>query len=190
MERLFIETERLIITEFDKSMAEDVHKNSLDEDTRRFVPDEVLETVEDARKTILYLMGCYKGNTGPFVYPVLTKTNENIGYVQAIPTEEGWEIGYHIANNYTRNGYVTEAVKSFVPLIMKRLGIDRIYGLCAFDNAASCKVLENCGFSLIYRGTGDYQGNKREICRYSYHIVEALDNEQSGREVTCGGFNE
>ena len=47
-ESLFIETERLIITEFDESMAEDVHKNSLDEDVRRFVPDEVFETVEDA----------------------------------------------------------------------------------------------------------------------------------------------
>lgn len=38
-----IETERVTITEFDLSMAESVHKNSLDEDTRRFVPDEVFE---------------------------------------------------------------------------------------------------------------------------------------------------
>ena len=34
-----LETERLIITKFEVSMAEDVHKNSLDEDNRRFVPD-------------------------------------------------------------------------------------------------------------------------------------------------------
>ena len=55
-----LETERLIITEFDLSMAEVVHKNSLDEDNRRFVPDEVFETVEDARETIEFLMGCYE----------------------------------------------------------------------------------------------------------------------------------
>ena len=36
-----IETERTIITKFDLSMAESVHRNSLDEDNRRFVPDEV-----------------------------------------------------------------------------------------------------------------------------------------------------
>ena len=47
MEKFFIETERLIITEFDESMIESVHENSLDEDNRRFVPDEVFETVED-----------------------------------------------------------------------------------------------------------------------------------------------
>ena len=40
-----IETERLVITEFSPEMAEDVHLNSLDEDNRRFVPDEVFETV-------------------------------------------------------------------------------------------------------------------------------------------------
>ena len=43
-----IETQRLIITEFQPEMAEAVHLNSLDEDTRRFVPDEVFETVEEA----------------------------------------------------------------------------------------------------------------------------------------------
>lgn len=41
-----IETERLIITEFNKEMAQVVHENSLDEDNRKFVPDEVFETVD------------------------------------------------------------------------------------------------------------------------------------------------
>ena len=36
-----LETERLIITEMTMDMAMDVHKNSLDEDTRRFVPVDV-----------------------------------------------------------------------------------------------------------------------------------------------------
>ena len=43
-----LETERLVITEFATDMAKAVHENSLDEDTRRFLPDEVFETVEDA----------------------------------------------------------------------------------------------------------------------------------------------
>ena len=34
-----IETERLLITELNMDMVEAVHKNSLDEDNRRFVPD-------------------------------------------------------------------------------------------------------------------------------------------------------
>ena len=169
MENLRIETERLIITEFDEGMIESVHKNSLDEDIRRFVPDEVFETVEAARKTVLFLTGCYKGETGPFVYPVLLNGQQNIGYVQAVPIENGWEIGYHIAKEHTGNGYATEAVKGFLPIIMERLNIERISGLCASDNIASCKVLEKCGFVLQYSGAGNYQGNIRDICRYLYH---------------------
>ena len=46
---VLVETERLIITEMTMDMAMDIHKNSLDEDTRRFVPDEVFETLEDAK---------------------------------------------------------------------------------------------------------------------------------------------
>ena len=170
METLSIKTERLIITVFDESMVECVHQNSLDEDMRRFVPDEVFETVEDARKTVLFLMDCYTGDTGPFVYPVLTKSNENIGYVQAMQADDGWEIGYHIAKKHTGNGYAGEAVKSFLPVIMKHLNIDKISGLCALENVASCMVLEKCGFVLEYSGIGDYQGSNREICRYSYYL--------------------
>lgn len=64
MEKFHIETERLVITEFDESMIECVQKNSLDEDNRRFVPDEVFETVEDDAETVLFLMDCYKETRG------------------------------------------------------------------------------------------------------------------------------
>ena len=56
-----IETKRLTITKFTMDMAEAVHKESLDEDNRRFVPDEVFETVEDASETIEFLMSRYGG---------------------------------------------------------------------------------------------------------------------------------
>lgn len=68
-----IETERLVITEMTMDMAMDVHKNSLDEDTRRFVPDEVFETLDDAKETIEFLMSQYGSKDGPLVYAVLTK---------------------------------------------------------------------------------------------------------------------
>jgi len=50
-----IKTDRLRITQLDESMAEDIHLNSLDQDNRRFVPDEVFETVEEAHTVIKFL---------------------------------------------------------------------------------------------------------------------------------------
>ena len=164
-----IETNRLIITKFTPDMAQAVHQNSLDEDTRRFLPDEVFETVEDAAETINFLMLQYEGTVGPFVYPVLLKDKTNIGYVQAVPTESGvWEVGYHIANQFTSKGYATEALSAFLPVITKQLGIQTIFGICDAENVASCRVLEKCGFSLVYQGAGKYQGKTTQIRKYVY----------------------
>lgn len=166
-----IETERLVITEFTIDMAEAVHLNSLDEDNRRFVPDEVFETVEEAADTIGFLMGVYENGDGPLVYPVLLKDHTYIGYVQAVPFDDGtWEIGYHIGAAYTKRGYATEAVKAFLPVIMLKLGLDRIKGICLADNKASVKVMERCGFQKEFEGIGPYQGEQRPICKFFYQL--------------------
>ena len=171
MKNLEITTDRLMITRFDESMAESVHLNSLDEDNRLFVPDEVFETVQEAKELVMFLIECYKGTNGPFVYPVLLKSGENIGYVQAVPIDDDeWEVGYHIAKSYTRNGYASEALKAFVPLIMKELEIKQIWGILRGDNIASCKVLENCEFSLDHSGIGNYHGQNHEIRKYLYKV--------------------
>ena len=160
-----IETERLIITEFSIEMAQAVHENSLDEDNRRFVPDEVFETVDEARETIEFLMSRYESEEGPFVYPVITKNGDNIGYVQLAQVEEGWEIGYHIAKKYTGKGYATEAVKAFLPYIAAKKALQVIWGVCLKDNQASVRVMEKCGFENAFTGEGDYQGERREIVK-------------------------
>lgn len=162
-----IETERLIITEFDLSMAEDVHKNSLDEDNRRFVPDEVYETALEAAEAIEYLIGCYHSGNGPLVYPVLLKSGKNIGYVQLIPMEgEGCEVGYHIAKQFTKNGYATEALKGFLEYIRAEKRLEAVYGICLSENTASKIVLERCGFQKVFEGIGKYQGMDRRIAKY------------------------
>lgn len=166
-----IETKRLKITELTMDMAESVHKESLDEDNRRFVPDEVFETVEEATEMVEFLIGVYENGNGPLVYPVLLKDGTYIGYVQAVPFDDGtWEAGYHIGKNYTKQDYATEAVTAFLPAIMKLLGITEIAGICLADNKSSVKVMERCGFTKLYEGIGNYQGEEREICKFVYYL--------------------
>lgn len=169
-----IQTNRLIITKFNVDMAESVHLGSLDDDNRRFVPDEVFETVEDAVETLEFLIGCYSSGEGPQVYPVLLRDQTYIGYVQAIPLDnDGWEIGYHISGAYTGQGYATEAVSAFLPVIMKKLGISSIKGVCLAENIASVKVMERCGFEKLYEGKGSYQGQERNICKFIFRLESA-----------------
>ncbi len=162
-----IKTKRLVITEFTLDMAQAVRDNSLDEDNRRFVPDEVWETTEEAEETLRFLIAQYGTADGPFVYPIIVKkTQDNIGYVQLCPIDDGmWEIGYHIAKKYTGNGYATEAVKAFLPVIAQEVHISEIYGISLAENKASLSVMRKCGFEKIFTGIGLYQGAQREIAK-------------------------
>ena len=162
-----IKTLRLTITTFSSDMAQSVYENSQDDDTRRFVPDEVYESVEEAREAIEFLMTRYDSAEGPFVYPIITNGGgQNIGYVQLCQIDDGsWEIGYHIAKQFTGQGYATEAVKAFLPAMTKKLNINEVYGICLADNAASVCVLEKCGFVQVYQGAGNYQGKEAQIIR-------------------------
>jgi RimJ/RimL family protein N-acetyltransferase len=172
MDKLFIKADKFIITEFNESMAESIRRNSLDEDTRRFVPDEVFETIEEAQVILQQILGWYEKDKSPLIYAIVLNNGVNIGYVQAVPVDEAeWEIGYHVAKEHTGNGYATNAVKAFLPVIMKRLSLERITGLCHLENIASSKVLEKCGFVLEYSGVANYQGELQHIRRYNYYAV-------------------
>lgn len=164
---MLIETGRLIITEFTMDMAQAVQENSVDEDNKRFVPDEVWESVEEVEETLEFLISQYGSFEGPLVYPVILKeTRDNIGYVQLCPIEnDNWEVGYHIGKKYTGNGYATEAVKAFLPVIAEQAGISEVYGICLVENVASIAVMRKCGFVNVFSGIDKYQGVDREIVK-------------------------
>ena len=150
----------------DESMYEDVYRNSQDEDNRRFVPDEVFDSLEETKEVVDHIIASYDSVDGPFIYAVIRKKdNANIGYVQLVKIEQGWEIGYHIAKRYTGHGYATEAVKLFLDYIKGNMDIKQLYGIALFENKASRRVLEKCGFELIFEGIDLYQVTKRKIIR-------------------------
>ena len=169
--RLEITTERLTIRELDISLAHNVHTASMDGDNRRFMPDEVFETEEDAAEAIRHLMAFYGTGDGPLVYAISLRDGTHIGHVETVPIGKGkWEIGYHIARPYTGQGFAAEAVAAFVPVILRHLKIDTIYGICDAENFTSCCVLEKCGFSLVFEGIAAYHGRQANVRRYIFSI--------------------
>ena len=84
--------------------------------------------------------------------------------------DDTWEVGYHIGKTFTGKGYATEAVKAFLPVIMKELNITEMLGICVVENRASIKVLEKAGFEKEFEGIGSYQGEDRAICKFVYTL--------------------
>jgi RimJ/RimL family protein N-acetyltransferase len=163
-----LKTDRLLITDFTPDMARDVHLGSLDDDTRRFLPDEVFETEEIAASVIADLIACYTGTEGPFVHPMLAN-GAYAGYVQLVPIDDScWEIGYHTINSMAGRGYATEAVRAFLPVMMDRLGLTQVAGICDAENIASIRVLEKCGFTRVYEGEALYHGEMKPVVKTVY----------------------
>ena len=170
-ETLIVEDNQIEIRKMDISMVYDVWRNSLDSDNRTFVPDEVFKTLEEANEVVEQIIKNYETKDGPFIYAIIRKEDQaNLGYVQLIKIEEGYEIGYHIAKLYTGKGYATEAVTLFLGYLKKNTELDSIIGIALANNKASRRVLEKCGFTLIYEGQGLYQGRKRKIIRTIKHL--------------------
>ena len=169
--QIIIENDRLQIVKMNKSMYFDIYQNSLDKDNRKYVPDEVFDSLEEASEVVNHIISVYDSEDGPFVYSVIRKKdNVNLGYVQLVKLEEGWEIGYHIAAIFTGNGYATEAVNLFIKYIQNNTNVKQIFGIALAANKASRRVLEKCGFELIYEGNGLYQGRKRKIVKTIKHL--------------------
>ena len=165
------DNDKLQIVKMNQSMYCDVYKNSQDDNNRKYVPDEVFDSLEEASEVVNQIINSYDSEDGPFVYAVIRKKDSaNLGYVQLVKIEEGWEIGYHIAQIYTGNGYATEAVNLFLNYIKNNTSLKQIIVIALAANKASRRVLEKCGFELIYEGTGLYQGRKRKIIKATKHL--------------------
>lgn len=69
-----------------------------------------------------------------------TLTNARRGVSQSV------SIGYWVGAPYSRQGFMTAALRSLVPFVFNNLGFHRLEAACLPTNLASRRLLENCGF--------------------------------------------
>lgn len=165
-----METERLKIMEFHLSLLDSIEKISMKEYNKEFHQDEVHETIDDLHNSIEYFINTYNGYDLPFIYLIVTKKdNIYIGHIECVNLEDDkWEIGYHINDNYSNQGFATEAVKNFTPFIMNKLKISKLHGICKPENIASAKVLEKSGYKFIEEKVVKYFGKNMTFKFYTY----------------------
>lgn len=168
MQKIILETNRLKLRYLTIDMANTIHLNSLDEDTRMFIPDEVFESEAIAIEVIEHLSQFYANKNGPLVYVLCLSDETVIGYVQAVPMHSAWELGYQIAKPYRNQGYAREAVQMFLPWILHELEIDQIVGVCLVENKASIHVLKACGFSYLGQFNTLYQGQEAVVEKFVF----------------------
>ena len=74
------------------------------------------------------------------------------------------QISYGLGKEYWNRGIVTKALQQFLALASER----PLFGRVAFDNIASAKVMQKCGFKKIDEGLHYAHARKKEIVEIVY----------------------
>ena len=165
MDMLF-ETERLIIRKFEAEDAEQLYENHMDEEVRKWFPNECYADLEEAQDAICFYADRVDHGKIPYVLGVELKgTGELIGdtgisEVEGKPGET--EVGYCIGQEYRGKGYATELLRALSGFVVSRFGIGVIWGRVVYGNEASVKVLEKSGYQFVRKEFGaedDLYGN-------------------------------
>ncbi len=71
-----------------------------------------------------------------------------VGATRATPDSHSIELGYLIARQFWRNGYMPEVLEYIANWWLKQDGIFRVSATCHLENTGSARVLEKAGFSF------------------------------------------
>ena len=147
------ETERLVIRKLRDEDAQKLYENHLDDEVRKWFPNECYANVEEALDAARFFADCVDNWHLPFVLGVeLKETKELIGdtgisEVEGKPGEA--EIGYCIGQQYRGRGYASELLNAISAFAASQFGLGVIYGRVVHGNEASAKVLEKNGYQFV-----------------------------------------
>lgn len=79
------------------------------------------------------------------------------------------ELGWIISKKYQNNGYATEAAKAVVAFAQNNLKLQKLVAQCDFRNAASAKVMQKLGMTLLSdNGTRTYAKRNETAREFTY----------------------
>ena len=155
---IMIETDRLAVRKLRDGDAQALYENHLDDEVRKWFPNECYADPEEALDAIRFFAGCVEKGQLPFVLGAeLKETRELIGdagisEVEGKPGET--EIGYCIGEKYRGRGYASELLDAVSGYAASRFGIRAVCGRVVRGNEASVRVLEKNGYQFVREESG------------------------------------
>lgn len=126
-------------------------------------------TSKDPNDKKAYIEKYTKHLADPTIHMRTIKVNDVIaGSIAKFVMENEAEITYWIDRKFWGQGIATTALKKFLKIEQAR----PVYARVAFDNYASQKVLEKCGFVKIGKEKGFANARQTEIEEYIYKFSD------------------
>ena len=143
-----IETNRLILREFQPTDLQELAPILADPKVMRFSPTGV-NSVEQVQEKIQGFITCYREFGFGKWAVVLKENNQLLGYcgiaMERIDGKDEKELGYRIDSRYWGQGLATEAASATVRYGFEHFNLPYILGIVERANLASVKVLEKVG---------------------------------------------
>ena len=164
-----LKTDRLDVRGFIPEDAQLLYEYHREDCIKEELPDEVFESLEHTQNLLADLTENYESLSYPLVFAVVrSEDNQLIGHVGLSEMPKGKiEIGYAISERFQKNGYAKEVIKPFAEWAISSIGLTEIYAIVKKSNSASCRVLENAGFTFLKEDVKDLFG-KTNVCVKTY----------------------
>jgi len=157
-----LQTERLALRQFTEDDADNLYDLNRDPEVMRYLtggrstPREVLRD-----ELIPFHLAVYErlDRLGTWAAESST-TGEFLGWFHFRPGPDAdvtnIDLGYRLRRSAWNKGYATEGSRALIDMGFTDLGVKRVYGHTMAVNAASRRVLEKCGLTLVH--TTPYDG--------------------------------
>jgi RimJ/RimL family protein N-acetyltransferase len=160
--RIILQTRRLALRQFTEDDADNLYDLNSDPEVMRYLtggrptPREVLRD-----ELIPFHLAVYErlDRLGTWAAESST-TGEFLGWFHFRPGPDAdvtnIDLGYRLRRFAWNKGYATEGSRALINMGFTDLGVKRVYGHTMAVNAASRRVLEKCGLTLVH--TTPYDG--------------------------------
>ena len=169
------ETKHLRIRKFEGKDAQHLYENHLEEEVKKWIPNESYADIEETQDAINFYVDCVNNRRLPYVLAVeLKQTGELIGDTGVNEVDGKTaevEIGYGICQKYSGKGYASELLKAMTEFVVSAFGMNVLYARVIHGNNASVKVLEKNGYKFVAEEFGaedDPYGNGMLIYKKEY----------------------
>lgn len=146
-----LSTERLILRPFEKSDAAFLFELRSNPEFMKYMHRPVMQDISEAEAFIENIQERASTGMGFQSLMVLKATNEPIGYTgiwRVDAANKTGEVGYGLHPNFTGQGYMTEALETYLQFGYQELDLIRIEAYMETNNLASKGVAERAGFEL------------------------------------------
>ena len=169
---IFIETERLILRDWEESYKEVFFEINSDYENMRFFPSVLTREESDAMAD--RISGKIEKDGFGLFAVVLKETDEFIGFIGlSVPSFKAdftprVEIGWRLHKRFWKKGLATEGAKAVLDFAFSELKLDELVSFTAEINLPSIAIMERIG--MVRDADGDFDhpnvDKSSELCRH------------------------